>query len=1398
MPEELPDIVQQFVADVVRYVSGLEEAIAADEQFVDKNREALLSVEALQAAIDSLEGRTVRVDVDVNYPGRIATIADIIGGSSTGALERYFAVGEEGIAVERSLERELVSANNAMYEQSAASRALADARRQLADAGREVGLGDEEMARLAAVSGNALFRQGEEAVTKVDKLRALTDIYDVVSAGEERQVWAINAVAVAMAQAGAATANAAATADNGFRIWGTGIRLTGYGLHWLIAGSMELLAVLVPAIIAAGAGVGAAMEGATWAMDRMKATFTATEATASMLGETAGQVYGLKDALQQAQTQADPQVFELLGAGVNAARESFKGFWQSGVQVIDMLDRFGAELDIELAGALGGQLQDAISHMVQDLAALGEVLGNVGHFILNLAVDMPGLAEVLLGVLAGFTRLLSVLTQPAWYNFHGSLLMMIIGLEEAGRWGGLLLRVLGPMVSVFGRLMGVVGASVGMWGEAGSAISNMGVAAAGAGARIEGMGAGMSAAGNMTRTLAGTFRMLFTTGWGWAIIGTGVLIGLAIAMASVQSEAQKTVSTMEDAIGGATLEKALSLSLQDLPKLQTAYQDATAELNDYISQQQRLSAAYDQAARSSAGYAATAAGMHQQLALREQTVLTTQAAAAQQAYQAGMTQVAEGIGRILSVSVSYKGVTYGLAQSIGLATAAGVKEGQMFNQNGQISQIALQMIYNLIQGYQNMGQVGGTLAGDISAINVQTLIQQTRVQQLNQAWDSFMQGLTGGTSSLGALNTELATIGNVTLPQATSKIQAFSQGKNGMALDVSQVAQALRGFGGTSAQVWQNYDAAVSQAQQVTDWLRIAAAEGGVTAVQYTNSIKGVVAELLPFARDSKTATAILSGLAQQATGTSMNYQQLTQWVGNTKQAQQDLNSTVQSATQYMSNLNAVAANLSTTLSTAVDNAIAQGSVNLKGITTATQQFTTAVQQNGLNTMITQAHLIQWVKEMYNANVGANNAKAIISQLGHNMHLTAGQVSGLTTEVFNLYNAIANLHDKTVNINVNTQYTTTGVPVQGGGHIVGPGPHPGMARGGRIPGYGGGDRHLALLEGGEAVVPKHLVAGVAPYLSAHGVPGFAAGGVVHGGHGSGGGLTPMEKIMQLWGREVWRQELHRYGRHSPIALKEMEKLFSGTDPRHGGFWNNPQYRMLEATERRDMSLYHSRDVEYWKDIARRHALSSSQHSQIAKMEKEVAAARKNDSLREAERLTTQKDRLEKNYWKLTDQIDALEKSGNTKAAARLIKERANINAEENSLSSRIRTIDRNYALVHNFPAWLAKLKSTDAEKFRAYTDMADALAKSMGYSRGGLVPFGHYDRGGYLPTGLSMALNTTGRPEPVGHGPSGPVHIHLEIGGKQIAEAILPDLVSSVNRYTYRNSGRATGVLRPS
>jgi len=63
-----------------------------------------------------------------------------------------------------------------------------------------------------------------------------------------------------------------------------------------------------------------------------------------------------------------------------------------------------------------------------------------------------------------------------------------------------------------------------------------------------------------------------------------------------------------------------------------------------------------------------------------------------------------------------------------------------------------------------------------------------------------------------------------------------------------------------------------------------------------------------------------------------------------------------------------------------------------------------------------------------------------------------------------------------------------------------------LASGGRLPGFGGGDRNLALLEDGEAVVDKHRTRKYASVFKAMGVPGFASGGIVGGG-GLGGLLS---------------------------------------------------------------------------------------------------------------------------------------------------------------------------------------------------------------------------------------------------------------------------------------------------
>ena len=76
-----------------------------------------------------------------------------------------------------------------------------------------------------------------------------------------------------------------------------------------------------------------------------------------------------------------------------------------------------------------------------------------------------------------------------------------------------------------------------------------------------------------------------------------------------------------------------------------------------------------------------------------------------------------------------------------------------------------------------------------------------------------------------------------------------------------------------------------------------------------------------------------------------------------------------------------------------------------------------------------------------------------------------------------------------------------------GKHLPEGGDVPTLARGGKLSGYGGGDRIPALLEAGEAVVPKHLVPEIEGWAAANRIPGFAAGGKVGAGIPETGGFS---------------------------------------------------------------------------------------------------------------------------------------------------------------------------------------------------------------------------------------------------------------------------------------------------
>ena len=883
MPD-LPRVEQSFTADVSDYVAKMQSMVDETEAFVREVDAAILKVGEFKAALDSLPDMKV-VTIVTKYvtEGKPEDIA-----AATATLNEHVDVTGDASQSLRDMQAAADQAAAAVTEEAkAAAGASQDNGNMAAAVGRAAAAADD--------AGRRYSRYGLTVNTLAD------DVYNL-DRNADGTIGTFGKTAVAADTVAGAFGKSVA----GFTAFGIGWQ----GLHWILMGTTEVLATLIPATIALGAGLAAGAEGAQWIANKLQGVYTASEATSQMLGQTAGNALGLQSTLQKAQTAADPGVYELLGAALNGAKTQFFNFGAEGVSVIHMLDTFAAKIDVELAGGVGQKLHSMLGTGVTDLQAWGAVLGNIGHLIFNLASEMPGLAQVLIQVLSGFTGLLKVVSGAAPW-----LVTLSMGLEETWRWGGKVAEMAGVLVSALGGLGGKIANVAGSLALMGDTTKLTGIRAA-----LLGVEDGAVAAAGGLETAAG----VLAGPWGWVIAGAALGLGLLIdKMATAQTAAQAWAGSMESAINKATPAQGLSDILADLPKLHSAFNVATASAAKTAGQMTTTGVAFGKAGP---GVFPGCPGCRDVHGCPE---------------QARCSQAVD----LLTMNTKIDGSYYSLNTAMALASAAGVTVGQMFNSQGQMTAVAKQQIANLVEGYKQMDQTGTTLSNDINAINEQMLMQQTKVQSLNQAWDGFISQMTSVSAGVAGLYNNLSQLGNLA-PTVGSKISAFS-GKTGQS--IQQIAGDLKTFNASSAQTWSAWDSAIGQANTAIDGFRTAAAAGGLSNQQYTESVKGIVAQLLPYAQYSPTATSMASALAQEVGGpATTSFQTLSKWVGNTTTATKNLNSITQTATQYMSNLNSVAANLASTMNTAVANAISNGAVDIKGITDAAQKFTTSVHKPGV------------------------------------------------------------------------------------------------------------------------------------------------------------------------------------------------------------------------------------------------------------------------------------------------------------------------------------------------------------------------------------------------------------------------------------------------------------------
>ena len=702
----------------------------------------------------------------------------------------------------------------------------------------------------------------------------------------------------------------AAAAAASWRLLGTGIRVGATAIHAMVSGFIEFLAVAIPAAIAAGAWAAAWAEGAGRVYEHMNALYTATEATSSMFHTTTGQALGLGDALQKAQTAADPNVYQALGGAINAARGHMGGLAQAGLQLGRIFDTFMAKVvyDMSAAGGAGGKLSGLLSDMVPDLVEFGQIFGNLGHALLNFASDMPGIANGMLAFFDAVSKVILAISRlPRWlvmgafalheFNIWGSVLNSTLGKlgfsvdKVSGSFFGLaraksiflslfnvIPRLIGAASTVIGTLIGRLAGVVPQASKAGTAMVKFG-------ANVEEGAAAMSFATAAAITLG--------------VAGIGFLLYKLI---TAKTASQRFAASLQEAADKASNLRIFGVLADDMGLLGQKAAQATATLREFggstVAGTEKMHA-----------FGSAATGVSNYLNETRASVDTLTAA------QKSMAQQFTVAGAHAEMLAKTYGTSF--VGALALADVAGVHLNQtLTKQSWAMAQIKIE---DQVRGYRAMGQSMGEVGKDMTALAIQSGLAASKVSQLNSAWDDFMSNLTGGTGSLAGFETSLKNIGQV----AGTGAKNLATSTASMSLSTKQFADQLTHFTGEGASAWTNFTQVMgSTAPQMADWLRTAGAEGALTSRQLSQAFLAIGAQLVPLAAKSKTAQAELLGFIQEGDPGIKTFKELADKVKGLHDPTGVLAKLFGDATVKMGDMAKVAAQLGTVMNNDINNVL--------------------------------------------------------------------------------------------------------------------------------------------------------------------------------------------------------------------------------------------------------------------------------------------------------------------------------------------------------------------------------------------------------------------------------------------------------------------------------------------
>jgi len=959
--------------------------------------------------------------------------------------------------------------------------------------------------------------------------------------------------------------------------------------HWAMMATNEILATAGPAVVAAGAAVAVGAEGGQTAYGRLTAINTVGQSLgAGIGGETPGQILGLGDALQKAQTAADPQVWELMGAALNSikagtdsASGGLENFWQLGTNTIDMMDRFGAKVALGFQNGKGGALNSLVQGGTADLQDFGDVLGNIGDTFLNAAPVLPGVGGDLLGTLSGGTRLLADAT--GWASDIGAL-GPLLALEAGSRYGPVLVGGAGALTGRVGAGLSAMGGN--LTGALGGFLGTQRTAATAEDVEY-------AIANGLPKVKEG--QMIGGSGIAGMLGGMGPLeIGGAAAGAylfgkglSYQTPEQQTVAGMETAAGQDSFSKSAGDLLTSMSKLSTtAAQAPESNFGKNISPFEQIG---------------TSVTHHDAIGVISGLIHVldnTPVASNQSVAEAGTQKFAGQLNELLGAGQQVaKAFGTDLPAAFSLADMAGLQMSTAFGKNGQLTATAIQQVKDTITGYQAMSQ-GGTkgLEASINAVQATQGLAASKVGTVNTAWDTILSNAAGGTTAAVGVAAGIQALGDLSLPAAkgapsaktvkdiqealgvsSSDAQALAA-SGGTAESFKSIAKALEGFTSPASQeAWSAFSntstsspGVLQQVGSMLDTLRIAQTSSVLSPGQVAAAGMYQAKQLVPYAKQSPAALAELGVLSQETGGPgyvagesqAKNYKNISQYIDKTAASTKEYNKILNDQAVGMSNVSQQAKTFGSTMQIDAYGALAEGSVNVPKMTSDMENFKKSITSGGeAKGFSSSAQGL--AQDLASVKASAGDVSAILGQALSGKGLSASQIGNVINQVQSdisklngkgvnikahadtasakaaiagvkgkdvdikahadtsvAQSAINSVHGKSVTITVNEVMnmmgsvtgSAGGAPyTKAGGLANTPALYTkpvlstagfdrlsGFQTGWRVPGFGGGDIFPAMLEPGEAVVPKHLVGALAPFLGAHRVPGFADGGFLGG------------------------------------------------------------------------------------------------------------------------------------------------------------------------------------------------------------------------------------------------------------------------------------------------------------